>query len=137
MCEASAARALNVFMKQLYSGDFWLTGTQRDTVLASGTHFLRATARLAFLAFREGRERYPLTPKHHMMFHVLNFLQWSSDMAGFGPNPISESCAQDEDYVGRLARICRAVSPRATCLRTLQRYLLQVREVWYQVEPDA
>ena len=47
-----------------------------------------------------------MTPKHHMLFHVLNFLQWSSDLAGYGLNPVIESCAQDEDYVGRLARIC-------------------------------
>ena len=124
-------------MKGLYGGDIWLCGVQRDSVLASGNHFLRATSRLAFLALRSGRDRFPVTPKHHMLFHVLNFLQWSSDLAGYGLNPVTESCAQDEDYVGRLARICRAVSPKATCLRTLQRYLLQVREVWYQLEPDG
>ena len=57
-------------------------------------------------------------------------------MAGYAMNPVLETCAQDEDFVGRLARVCRAVSPRLTALRTIQRYQLQCREVWLSESRD-
>ena len=134
--KASGTRALNVFMKGLYAGDLFLTGNARVIVIDAGNHFLKASGRLAFLTFSNGEDRFPVTPKHHMMFHLCKLMQWQSDVHGYCMNVLVDACYQDEDFVGRLARLCRAVSPRATAIRTIQRYLLQTRAVWFKTDPD-
>ena len=129
---ASAARAINTFMRGLYTSGFWLEQSEKNLLVKSGDHFLKAGARLALLSFESGEDRFAITPKHHLLYHIVKVMQWQYDMASFAMNAVTESCHQDEDFVGRLARICRSVSPRATCIRTVQRYLLQVREAWFQ-----
>ena len=129
--EASGTRALNVFMKLLYCSDFWLCGTRCADVISAGEHFLAASARVAKLSFEMGESRFAITPKFHMLFHIVKHVSWQFDVATFAMNPILESCAMDEDHVGRVARLARSVSPRGVCSRTLQRYLLQLQEVWH------
>ena len=128
--QASATRALNMFMKGLYSGDLWLCGKDKDMTIQSGMHFLKGSSRLAFLSFHLGEERFAITPKHHFLYHIVKLIQWEADMIGFARNPCCESCSQDEDLIGRIARIARSVSPRATEMRTLQRYLLLAHDAW-------
>ena len=125
---------MNVFMRALYESEFWLVGAQKDRVIRAGRHFLQASSRLALLSLQLQEERFPVTPKHHLLFHIVKTTEWQSDLYGFSANPISEGCAQDEDFVGRLARICRAVSPRLTALRTSQRYLMQCKSIWYNTQ---
>ena len=103
----------------------------KNGVVAAGQHYLQACSRLAVLSAGLGEDRYPVTPKHHTLWRIIKMIEWEADMTGFAMNPVLETCAQDEDFVGRLARVCRAVSPRATALRTTQRCLLQCREVWF------
>ena len=134
--EASGTRALNAFMKLLYCSDFWLTGTRCADVISAGEHFLAASARVAKLSFDMGESRFSTTPKFHMLFHIVKHLAWQFDTATFAMNPIVESCAMDEDHVGRVARLARSSSPRGVCTRTLQRYLLQLQEVWHLQEAD-
>ena len=119
-------------MATLYSGGSWLEGATQESFVNAGQHFLQASARLALLSFQLKEERFPITPKHHSLFHIVQISRYERDISGRAMNPVTESCAQDEDFVGRLARICRSVSPRATGLRTLQRYLFQCREVWFK-----
>ena len=128
---ASGTRALNSFMRCLYSFPFWISVESKNELVAAGMHHLKACSRLALLCFRDGEERFPLTPKHHALWHIIQLVQWQCDMGGWGMNPVIETCSQDEDMVGRIARVCRSVSPRQTALRTLQRYLLQCHEVFY------
>ena len=129
---ASGTRALNSFMRNLYVCPFWLSRDSKNLVVSAGMHHLRACARLALLCYQAGTERFPLTPKHHALWHIIQLLSWQSDMGGgWAMNPVIETCAQDEDMVGRIARVCRSVSPRLTALRTIQRYLLQCHEVFY------
>ena len=131
LIEASGTRAMNGFMKGLYAADFWISGNQSRFLISAGEHFLRASSRLALLSFRLKEERFGVSPKHHLLYHVVKCMSQQVDTCGYAANPILESCAMDEDLVGRVARVCRSVSPRATSVRTLERYLLQCREIWY------
>ena len=128
---ASGTRALNAMMRSFYEQDLWLDRESKNLILNAGNHFLQATSQLAFLNHRLRKNFFPITPKHHMMYHVLKTIQWQGDIAQFAFNPLSEFCALDEDYIGRIASISRSVSPRLACIRVVQRYLLYCRSVWY------
>ena len=65
-----------------------------------------------------------------MMFHCIKTIEWQGDVAGYAQNPVSEFYALDEDFIGRVASVSRSVSPRLTCLREAQRYLLLCRAAW-------
>ncbi|CAJ1392084.1 unnamed protein product [Effrenium voratum] len=127
---ASGTRALNAMMKGFYDHDLWLDTPSRNVILSAGNHYLQASSKLALLSYNLQENLFPITPKHHMMFHVLKNIQWQGDVAGLAFNPVSEFCALDEDYVGRLALIARSCSPRKTCVRTIERYLLLCRAAW-------
>lgn len=127
---ASGTRALNTMMKAFYDNDLWLDMAARNSILFAGHHFLQASSKLAVLSFGAREHMFPITPKHHMLYHVVKVVQWQGDVSGFSQNPVSEFCALDEDFVGRLAVIGRSVSTRATCLRVLQRYMLLCRAAW-------
>ena len=128
--QANGTRALNTFMKYLYASRMFVEGRSKDIILASGTHLLQASARLAVLSTERREHRFPITPKHHMLYHIVSTFRWQVDLCGAGLSPVCESCAIDEDFVGHLARISRCASPRLACLRTVQRYLLWCQEVW-------
>ena len=129
--EASGTRAINTLVKLMYVSSFWMAPSECQLFVSAGEHFLAASSRVAVLFFQKKESRFPVTPKHHMLYHTVKQVSWQYDLVRPALNPVAESCSMDEDYVGRIARVARSVSPRAVCLRTLQRYLLQVREVWY------
>ena len=116
--EASGTRALNCFMKAMYASHMFVEGRAKDRLLASGWHLLQAASRVAVLSTSANEHRFPITPKHHMCYHIVATCQWMGDLAGRVLNPVCESCAMDEDYIGHLCRISRSVSPRLACLRT-------------------
>ncbi|OLP95171.1 hypothetical protein AK812_SmicGene22740 [Symbiodinium microadriaticum] len=130
---ASGTRALNSFMRNLYVCPFWLSRDSKNLVVSAGMHHLRACARLALLCYQAGTERFPLTPKHHALWHIIQLLSWQSDMGGgWAMNPVIETCAQDEDMVGRIARVCRYMND-------LFWYLVQwlFWYIWYNGDPTA
>ena len=127
---ASGTRALNSMMRSFYEQDLWLDTGSKNMILKAGHHFLQATSKLALLSYRVRKNFFPITPKHHMLFHILKTISWQGDICSFAFNPLSEFCALDEDFIGRVALISRSVSPRKTCLRVLERYLLYARRMW-------
>ena len=133
---ASGTRALNSMMRSFYEQDLWLDRGSKNIILNAGNHFLQASSQLAVLNFRLRKNFFPITPKHHMMYHVLKTIQWQGDICAYAWNPLSEFCAMDEDFIGRIAKISRNVSPRTTCLRVVQRYLLYCRSMWFDDMPD-
>ena len=108
-----------------------MSKSECKTFISAGEHFLASSARVAVISYILKENRFPVTPKHHMLYHVIKNAAWQFDIAQTALNPIVESCAMDEDYVGRIARVARSVSPRTPCIRTLQRYLLQAADVWF------
>ena len=45
-------------------------------------------------------------------------------------NPMAQSCAMDEDFIGRFCVLTRSVSPRLRVQRAMERYLTQVLLIW-------
>ena len=120
-------------MRTMYASNLIIEAREKDVFLASGWHLLRASARLAVLSSQLHEHRFPVTPKHHMLFHIVHTVGWMVDVSGKGLNPVSESCAMDEDFIGHLCRISRSVSPRLACLRTVERYRLWCHDVWHSL----
>ena len=133
LCEkyvkASAAKAMNFFMSGLYHADLWIPKSQVRDLVQAGTHFLKAYSYLAWLSMEKGEPKFSFKPKLHMLHEIVVFMQRSLQL-DFCYNVICESCSIDEDMVGRVAYITRHVSPRLMALRSLERYLTQVKLAW-------
>ena len=123
--EASGTPAINTLMKLMYVSSFWMAPSECQLFVSAGENFLAASSRVAVLSVQRKESRFPVTPKPHMLYHTVKQVSWQYDLVR------TALSSMDEDCVGRVARVARSVSPHAVCLRTLQRYLLQVREVWY------
>ena len=131
-CEVSAVRALNKMMHIFYHGDLWLPRPQATEAINLGEHFVRAYRYLAYLSNEVAERRFPLLPKLHMVDEIIEDLRFQvcTCQAKWCFNIICESCSVDDDFIGRCAFVCRHVSPRSTPIRTLERYLVQLYQVW-------
>lgn len=76
-------------------------------------------AKLASLSHSRGWKLYKLRPKAHMMVHIALNLS----VGELGLSPLSTSCWQDEDFIGRVSRLNRTVHPLLGSLRTIQKSL--------------
>ena len=96
-----------------------------ELLLSSGMRFLRGYGYLASLSIREGQRLYSLRPKLHYFHHTLEDIR--EQIAAGHPyilNPIYAGCEANEDYIGRLSRLSRKVSPKIAGQRTIDRYLV-------------
>ena len=71
-----------------------------------------------------------MLPKLHAVEEIVKQLEYHTQISFWAYNLLVESCSVDEDFIGRCAFLSRSVSPRATCIRSLQRYLVQILQVW-------
>ncbi len=132
----SAARALNSLMRLLYHSDVWIQKPFALQCVEWGWHFVKAYRYLAFLSREKRERRFPLIPKMHAVEEIVKELEKQSAISQWVYNPLVESCSVDEDFIGRCAFISRSVSPRATCIRSIERYLVQVLQVWSLDSPN-
>lgn len=125
------ARGLNVALSMLYNSQLFLEMDDIQFIYKRGMAFLQGYSWLAEQAFARGKwHLYPLFPKLHACHHVFMTLYREGQVHGFGLNPLTASCQQDEDTVGRLSRTSRRVNIRQVCLRTLQRHLMTCYKIW-------
>ena len=96
-----------------------------DLLWQSGARLLRGYALLANDSIQMQRRLYSLRPKVHYFHHILYDLQLQL-AAGHSSilNPIIFGCEGNEDFIGRVSRLSRKVSPRLASRRTIDRYLL-------------
>ena len=90
----------------------------------SGMQLLRGYGFLADMALRSNKRLYSLRPKFHYFHHVLHDLE--SQLRAKHPwclNPNMFGC-ENEDFIGRISRISRKVSPKIASSRTIDRYLV-------------
>ena len=124
---ASACGAMTRFMVCLLAAGLWMDQQESLQCGENGLYFLACYAKLADLSYQASLCRYNLVPKLHCFHHVCLDLIYKSRSAQFQMNPISQCTFQDEDFIGRVSRLSRRVSPRLQCLRTIQRYLIATR----------
>ena len=127
-----AARHVNGFMKSLYSSDLWIESSRAMQIAQMGFAFLVSYMQLAKQAFQAGRSLFIFMPKVHVVHHVVHSMQQDACAAPMVLNPLSHGVQVDEDYVGRISRISRRVSPQQAITRTLQRALKASR--WHYVQ---
>lgn len=128
--KASATRALNKMMRILYHSDVWVQKPFAMDCVKAGWHFAQSYRFLAHISKTKSERKYPMLPKLHAVEEIVKELQVQSQNSFWAYNPLVESCSVDEDFIGRCAFLSRSVSPRATCIRSLQRYLVQILQVW-------
>eukprot|EP00439_Symbiodinium_sp_Y106_P012257 s406_g1.t2 len=108
-----AADAMGVFMHTVLQAGLWLTTTEATSVCEAGMHFLKSYGKCSSLAYRRNLTRYNLTPKLHCWHHICLDLKRSLDRGlQFHLSPLADANFADEDFVGRVSRLSRRVSPR-------------------------
>ena len=126
-----AATKMNSLFGYLFNSPLFLNRDESLYIAHLGFSFLKSYSELARYCFDAKRGwLYPLFPKLHSLHHMTMKLHADAKSCGMSMSPLATACQQDEDCVGRLARISRRVSPRLTMLRTLQRYLIGAYDVW-------
>ena len=127
---AAAAKAVNTFMKGLYSNDLWIPSSTASEIAKAGKYFVQAYMYSAYLSAKVGEPKFPLKPKLHMVHEAAIWLAVQSETSTHCLNCLAESCSIDEDFVGRVAFITRHVSPRLMSIRSVERYLTQIKLAW-------
>ena len=118
-----AAEALNSFLRLLYHAEAWLSKDEGFEAAQLGLRFLRRYSDLAKLAHSQGQRLWLVMPKAHSFHHIcLQLLDQSK--VGVCINPLCFSVQQDEDFIGRGARLSRHVSSVHCSERTVDRYLM-------------
>lgn len=116
------------FFHVCHSEGVWHTRVSAQRVATGCFKFCDAYAKISALCHAWKLRRFHMEPSLH------SFLHFAVDNAArlrcgdtFPLSPMAEGCEMDEDFVGRLARLSRAVHARSTCQRTLQRYSIKAR----------
>ena len=123
-------RSLNAMMRILYHSDVWLQRPFAQKCITYGYHFVEAYRFLAHASLVRRERRFPLIPKMHSVEEIVHEMDTQCQKSFWIYNPLVESCSVDEDFIGRAAFLARSVSPRSTCVRSLERYLVQLMQVW-------
>ena len=130
-----AAMELNACLSFLYDAALFLESNECRFVYNKGMCFLQTYSDLAQKMFDRGQPHlYPLFPKGHAVHHIWHGIMSDCQQHGFSLNPLTASCQQDEDKIGRVSRLSRRVNVRLTILRTLQRHRMACYKIWKEAK---
>ena len=112
------------FLGVMHSHDLWLPHGCAGYMMKQGLCALRAYSFCGRVALEQDRKRlFCMRPKFHYWAHTIFEMKGSYESSH--PQTLSPAiftCEMNEDFIGKVSRISRHVSPRLTILRTLQRY---------------
>lgn len=130
--------AIDDCMTTMLSASLWMTPLEAQSVGLGAVKFLRVYGKMALHFWNEGCCLFNMVLKLHMFHHLgLNVLDAVNSGAQHITNPLIYSTFQDEDFIGRVARLSRRVNPRLQSLRTIQRYLVSTRhELEHTEDPN-
>ena len=110
------------FFHSLHREGLWLK--EVSNVMASNCRlFCTSYRRLAMLCHLKGLARFHMEPSLHTFCHFAVDLSVSSPIK---LSPASSTTEADEDFVGKVARLCRHVSAMQTTKRCIERYLIRL-----------
>ena len=118
-----AAIEINAFVSMLHREKLWIPSARALFIANRGFLFLKYYGQLAYQAFKEGRPMFTFMPNLHRCHHLMFCMK---DMALRGPlvlNILTWSCAMEEDFIGRPARLSRRTHARTLMLRVMERAL--------------
>ena len=112
------------FLGVMHSHDLWLPHGCAGYMMKQGMCALRAYSFCGRVAMEQDRKRlFCMRPKFHYWAHTIFEMKRSyEDSHPQTVSPAIFNCEMNEDFIGKVSRISRHVSPRLTILRTLQRY---------------
>ena len=128
----SAAKFANECLRLLYWQGLWMQPSIARTIARCGFGFLETFNKLATMALARNLPRFQVIPKSHMWAHVVHTLRAEAASEELVLNPISFSCQQDEDFVGRVCALSRVCHPATLHARTLQKYKVAMAVRWGQ-----
>eukprot|EP00435_Cladocopium_sp_Y103_P074682 s2_g50.t1 len=137
-----AAKAINNFLRGLYTSDLWLQPNDAVKFGQLGMQFLRRYSALASEAHQNNQALFILQPKLHVLHHCFLSLIHFGQQNIAVLSPLAFSVQPDEDFVGRPSRLSRRVSARTVIDRVLTRYMQACFEHWVSAgwivrpEPD-
>ena len=124
---SSASEAVGIFMRELLQAPLWLSPEQAQRAGEASLHFLQCYAKLVEIFYQKGECKFNLVPKLHNMHHLSLGLLHSASKGKRATNPLSYCCFQDEDFIGRVSRLSRRISPKLLVRRTMERYLIATK----------
>ena len=123
--------SVNKLFTLLYSCGAWLRRHEAAEVSSLGFTVLRGIRKLADMSLLRGEPRFPLHSKNHALWHTFARLAAGSERGlDWIESPLTDSCQQDEGFVGHISRYTRRVSPQQTVARALDIYLTSLRDRW-------
>ena len=130
--KAAASKCLNECLRILWLEDVWLSSDVANRAGQLGKYFLRAYVRLGEIAWAHKLPRWPLMPKHHLLYHTFHELTFNASVNEWVLNPIVEATPMDEDFVGKVCRISRRCGTRGITKSCLRRYLIACHDEWQE-----
>ena len=125
----AACKSANGFLGQLYRCGLWLSHDQCVQVAQHGLAFLKAYQECAQYAFNRQVTRFKLQPKYHAMIHLVDtYVRGANSFRRWTWNVLGDGTQMDEDFVGRISAISRAVSVKSAHDQTIARYLVSMWE---------
>jgi hypothetical protein len=118
----TAVISANLCLKILTKCGVFLKEEEAELCSYLGLLYWHTYVELASWAVQEHLRLFKVRPKGHLWQHMcLDLIGRPSRR-----NPINDACWMDEDYIGKICRICNKTHPMNVCIRALQRYLLML-----------
>ncbi|CAE7807449.1 STRN3 [Symbiodinium sp. CCMP2592] len=123
-------RASDGFLSCLYKAGLFLNKRRLIKVCRLATAMVTLYTQIAAMAHSRSLPRFKLTPKYHMLMHVVHQLLVDKEANRSPVNPLAYSCQMPEDFINRIATLARSVNPRFVPERTLYLYKVALAKVW-------
>lgn len=130
-------KALNMAITIMYRSGYWVRQQHGKRLADLLFRFLASYATCADLTLRQGKRRYPMMPKCHMIAHCAFDLRTQSQHSQWVQNPLALTNQIQEDFIGRPARISRRVNIRSVHHSLLMRALIVYQESLVNSDKDA
>lgn len=135
--EARGVKAINIAVGAMYNSGFWV---KKQHGIALGKlifSFLAHFAICAHKTLQQGKRRFAITPKMHMLAHAGNDLLQEAQVSEWCRNPIAYSNQIQEDFIGRPSRVSRRVNIRSLHRSVLMRSLIFYQRALLQSDNDT
>lgn len=127
-----AAQSGLLVFRILHQPNLWENRQNSEQLVESVDLFCAAYSFLAKKSLDMRMCRFHLEPTLHQYLHlgVRVRLILQNPRVQRVLSPCSFLCESGEDFIGRIARISRRAPARNLCMRTIQRYLIKLHQVW-------
>lgn len=113
-------------MTHLYESGLWLRDVEARKLAKWLFSFLAHYALLAKLTLDDGKRRYPVYPKLHMLCHTAVALDRNAASCEWQLSPLATACQQEEDFIGKPSKVSRDCNVRQVHRFLIWRSMIKV-----------